>query len=435
VEVAYRPALLWDDSWAYVNIAFRDLPVSLSASRPSGYPLLIRIFSLNGESLLTLTVIQHLAALATGVLVYSVLVRYGRDRRLAAVAAAVVLFDAYAVTLEQTVMAEAFFATTMMAAAYLLTRATDWRLYAASGALLAAATTMRTAALFAVPIWLWYVLRPPRARQAVGAAIAALVVPLLVYCAAHAALGRGFTMTESDGWFLYGRVGSFADCRKSAVPAATRQLCERGPIHHRNDPTWYVWDPASPANRMFGHVGGSDAAASARSNRLLRDDALAIIRDQPLDYAGTVASDLAKLSVPGDARVESVLVMPKRPLPINAYGRAARASFLPGYQARVRAPAGVLRSYQSVFHTLRPLIALLVLAIVAVAAAATTARGRRAIPQFREALLFGGMGVAIAVGAAMTVDGLVRFVVPAVPLLVTGALLAVPARRERRAGP
>jgi hypothetical protein len=35
----------------------------------------------------------------------------------------------------------------------------------------------------------------------------------------------------------------------------------------------------------------------------------------------------------------------------------------------------------------------------------------------------------------MTVDGLVRFVVPAVPLLVTGALLAVPARRERRAGP
>jgi hypothetical protein len=425
-ELAYRPALLWDDSWAYVNIALRDVPVSLSASRPSGYPLLVRIFSLNGESLFTLTVLQHLAGLATGVLVYAVLVRFGRDKRLAAVAAAIVLLDAYAISLEQSVMAEAFFATAMLASAYLLTRATDWRLYAASGVLLAAAATMRTAALFAVPIWLWYVLRPPRNRLAAGAAIGALAAPLLVYCAAHAALGRGFTVTESDGWFLYGRVGRFADCASATVPAPTRRLCERRPIHHRSDPTWYVWDAASPANRMFGHVGGADSAASARSNRLLRNHALAIIRHQPVDYTKEIASDMGELFSPGGGAVEPVLVMPARPWPVDAYGRDVHERFLPGYQARVRAPAGALRSYQSVFHTVRPLAGVLALAVVALAVAATTARGRRAIPAFREALLFGGMGVSVVLGAAMTVDSLVRFLVPAVPLLVTGVLLAVP---------
>jgi hypothetical protein len=46
--------------------------------------------------------------------------------------------------------------------------------------------------------------------------------------------------------------------------------------------------------------------------------------------------------------------------------------------------------------------------------------------------LFGGMGVAIVLGAVMTVEGLMRFVVPAVPLLVTGVLLAVPATAESR---
>ena len=73
VEVAYWPALFYADSWQYVNLAFSKTIVAFGVDRPSGYPLLIHLLSAFGRSLAVLTVIQHLAGLATGVLVYALL--------------------------------------------------------------------------------------------------------------------------------------------------------------------------------------------------------------------------------------------------------------------------------------------------------------------------------------------------------------------------
>ena len=75
-------------------------------------------------------------------------------------------------------------------------------------------------------------------------------------------------MARADGWFLYGRIGEIIRCDGVEVPAETKALC-REPRYA--EPTWYVWNSDSPANRLFGGVGKGDpdgaigCCASSRS--------------------------------------------------------------------------------------------------------------------------------------------------------------------------
>src|SRR3954462_9598207 len=78
--IAYRPAIFFGDSWAYLDLAYRGDPVGFAPDRPSGYPLLIELLSLAGRSLAVITTAQHVAALAVGVLVYLLSTRIGLPR-------------------------------------------------------------------------------------------------------------------------------------------------------------------------------------------------------------------------------------------------------------------------------------------------------------------------------------------------------------------
>ncbi len=424
VAVAYRPALMWDDSWAYLNTAFRNLPVSLSGSRPSGYPLLVRI--LTGDDLLLagLVTAQHLAGLAVGALAYVLALRLGVRRWVATVLTAVILLDSYALTLEQTMMPETLFTLALLLSAYLLiTRRSSWPALAASGGFLAIATTIRTAALFAVPVWLWYLLGQPRNRRGVLAAVLALALPLLAYCSFHALVGRGFMMVEADGWFLYGRVAAIADCRTFARDPSLERLCDPRPFSHRHDPTYYVFLPTSPAVRAFEHPGGPDARKSLGSNATLRRFSLSVIRHRPGRYASLVADDYVKLFT-GRGDVETAIVMPSRPRTLAPYSLEARRNYLPGYAPEVHRPAGLLLGYQRVAHAPLWLAGLAALVLLLAAPAMVARRVRRA-PHVREGLLLGWIGVATSLGAVATVSTEVRYLVPAVPFLLTGALVVL----------
>src|SRR5215212_4933857 len=107
-SVAYGPALFFPDSVGYIQTAFADDPVGFAPARPSGYSLVIRAVGDLGGSLDTITLLHHLAGLLLGALVYVLVLRLGGGRLLATVVAAVVLLDAYAIALEQHVMAESF---------------------------------------------------------------------------------------------------------------------------------------------------------------------------------------------------------------------------------------------------------------------------------------------------------------------------------------
>jgi hypothetical protein len=430
VAIAYAPALFFSDSWSYVALAFGS--GHFAPDRPSGYPLLMNALSVLGRNLTEITTLQHLAGVATGVLVYALLLRLGLARWAATLVAAVVLLDGYAITLEQTIVAEAFFTVALVASAWLVSRRPLGPAAAAgAGVLLAAAVTLRTAAVFAIPVWIVYLLwrRPGRAAAAAG--VLAVVLPLLAYAAVYDAKTGHFGITAADGWFLYGRVGSIADCSKFDPPADTRFLCEPPGADERRGALYYVWDVSSPARQRYG---GLDAPGS---NALLKRFAWSVIAGRPGAYAKLVGGDLLRFFEPGVASrgtSDNAINLPDRPRAGPPYLRTdVRDSYFPSFEPRVRAPAAVARRYQRLVHVPRPLIGLLALASLLALAA-----WRLPIPHRREILLLTGMGLAMLVGAAFTSSFVLRYLLPALPLIAAGGALAVAdlaaAFSRRRAG-
>jgi hypothetical protein len=428
VAIAYRPAIFFGDSWAYLDLAYGGSPVGFAPDRPSGYPLMIDLLSVFGRSLQAITTAQHLAGMVTGVLVYGLLLRLRLPRWLATAGAAVVLLDAYAIALEQQILAEAFF-TLALAASFFLVAGRDRGTVAlaASGALLAAAATMRTAALFVVPVWALYVVWAHRRPRLVVPAALGLMLPLLVYASWHAADTGRFGLTQADGWFLYGRVGEIADCGDAKVPAAARPLCDRNARDRREGAAYHIWNADGPARRTFGGMS-EDPDAQARSNEALRGFARAIIRDRPGRYAELVWEDFLRYFTPAaHSRGNSDLAVA-----LPQFGRIvrrneiARDRWFPGFVPHVHPPAKRVRDYHERVHVPRPLIGALAIAALlqlAIAAAAFALR-RPPPPRRREVFLLAGAGLAMLLGTAATSEFVLRYLIPVVPLLVCGGIAA-----------
>jgi hypothetical protein len=426
VAIAYRPAIFFGDSWAYLDLAYNGTPVGLAPDRPSGYPLLIDLLSVAGRSLAAITTAQHLAGLAVGVLVYALLLKLGLPRLLAVAGAAVVLLDGYAIALEQQIMAESFFALALVASMYLVVgKSRGPGALAASGLLLAAAATIRTVALFAVPVWIAYVFWTHGRSRAVAAGLTALLVPVLAYSAIYAANTGHFGLGQADGWFLYGRVGQFADCGNARIPVEARPLCERTERDRQEGAAFHVWNADGPARRVFGGMS-HDPDVQAHSNDVLRSFAVAIIRDRPLRYARAVGSDFLSYFYPGRmsrGNSDLAVTLPEEGRIVRR-NELIRDRYFPAYEPQVHEPAALMRGYQHRLHTPRWLIGMLALAgLLALAAAAI---GRRRVPMLhsRETFLLTGAALAMLLGSAATSEFVLRYLIPMVPLIICGGFAA-----------
>ena len=449
--VAYAPALLFPDSWGYIATGLSGSFVGLPASHPAGYPLLIRLLTVPNRSLLELVACQHLAGIGAGVAVYAALRRARVPRWGATGAAALVLLDGYAITLEQYVMSDTFFGVTLLAAALLLAwprltagaRVTGsieadavspggriWIRALICGLLLAFASLEREAAPFTVPVFLIYLTWIRAGSRALVAFILAVAVPLLAYSAAVDAKYGVFGLTATPGWTLYGRVGAFADCNGVKLEPAARPLCESGTqrASHPSAPDWYIWGP-SPAQRLFKPARESRSSVGS-TNAILSSFSDTILRHQPLAFADATLSDFVRYFAP-DATAYGDAISATS-LPLNAGAEATDPATLrrdlPGLRPVVRSPAGLVRRYRSVVHLPRPALALLALA----ALLALLAR----VPGRREILLLAGTGAGLLLGTAATGGFALRYLVPAVPLLAVGGSIAVTqlATRVRRPG-
>jgi hypothetical protein len=417
-------------------MAHHGVPVGILPSRPSGYALLLRVLTVPGHDVLAVTVLQHLAGLAGGGLVYGLLVAMGVRRLWAAAACAVVALDADAIALEQFIMADAVFTGLVLAAVALsVMRRRSPRALLVAGLLLAAACTVRTTGLFVIPVWLGYLVWTGRNRRRLLLAAVGLFVPLLGYAAWHASqTGGSFGLDQANGWFLYGRVAGFADCRGADVPPSTFALCAF-PAEWRPffSPGLWVWGVDSPAVRLFGGTPDRYAdqsageAMTARNNRLLERFAVAIIGAHPGAYARAVVTDFLRFFDPRagpftDADGVTV-TFPGAPLTTWVY-RGPRDRYLRGYRPQVRWPASLLRAYQKVFHTPRLVLGLLVLAALTALLAPFASGGRLRPSHQPEILLLTGSGLAMLLGSAAFVGFVVRYLIPAVPLLMAGGVLA-----------
>jgi hypothetical protein len=396
-----------------------------------GYSLLIRLLTTPGRDLTQLVALQHLAGLAIGTLVYWTLIRARLPRVAAAATAALVLLDGYAITLEQYVMADTFFALTLLVGILVLAwprlahgtdngRRITPRTGALVGFLLAAATLQREVGLFAIPVVIVYLVWVKTGWRPFVAFLVTLALPLGSYAAVIDAKTGVFGITATSGWTFYSRVAGFADCSGAAIAPAARQLCETTAdrASHPRDPDWYMWDVSSPAIRLF-HPGHETKAGRARANAILGAFARRIILHQPGPFAAAVGADFLRYFTPGATPYADAVSATSLPQTANreTVDQSIRKRFIPAVRPAVQSPAGFVRGYRGVIHVPRPLLALLALAVIIALALQ--------LPMRQESLLLGGTALVVLLGTSATAGFQLRYLVPVVPLLAIGGALAI----------
>ena len=273
--VAIYPGIWFSDSNGYIRTAATGI---LLTHRVGGYSLVVAPFWHMGSAS-ALIVTQHLLGVGIAVLLYALLVHRGVPRMLALVASLPAALDAYLIHVEHTIMSETVFHATLVGAFAMLL----WKnrpgpvAAAAGGVLLGYAAIVRNVAVPLLAVFVIYLLARRVGWQR-----------LLVFCLGWALVIAGyatvfkiqhgeFTLTQSSGRFLYGKVAPFADCAKlDGLPPDQRSLCP-DPAN-RLTTNGYMWGTRSPA---YGVPRSEDSR--------LRGFAVRVVRQQPLTYARVVA--------------------------------------------------------------------------------------------------------------------------------------------------
>ena len=305
-QVAYRPALLFIDSFRYLA----NLNFDPTRSEPVGYPVIVLrpMLSVFGN-LASVVALQHLLGLCMGVALYWVLLRRGSRPWLAALATMPILLDAYQIQIEQNILSEVLFEALILATVVLLLwvpRPGLWALVAA-GVLLGVAVTVRIVAFpLVVPAALFAAgVSPPgwsRLRRG-GALALAFTIPVAAYAGYYYSATHRVGLTSADGAVIAGRAEVIVDCRGLSLPPYERVLCPKEPLGHRKSVEQYAHDSDRPAVQLHPPPGRS-------SDQVLRDFAIRVFRHQPADFAGAVLGDFAKgfawspTTSPGDPPVQ-----------------------------------------------------------------------------------------------------------------------------------
>jgi hypothetical protein len=428
-QLAYHPALLYYDSFGYLDNAAALHPFIV---RPLGYPLFLRLLPFDHD-LSVIPLAQHVLGLAMAVALYVLLLRLGVRRSLAAAATAPVLLDTYQLNIEEYVLSETLFQALLVAGAAIVlwpTSRISTRRAVVLGLVFAAVAVTRGAgtALMAPLVLTMLVLRSRPA--ALAAVLVCFAAPVAAYAVWFEQSHPGvYSVTGYGGRFLYARVAPFADCSRFSVPARERVLCPRQPLGHRPSVEFFMWDHDSPVYRL--PLGDRTKIAGSFARR--------VIRHQSRQYARVVLAG----SLRGFAPVRS---RHARELPINRWQFRTRFPIFRdttqavirqygGGHGRVRPRlASFLRSYQRFGYAPGPLLALCLIA----ALGAVLAGRRVPWPGARAgALLFAALGVAAIVSSVAANQFTWRYWLPELVLLPpAGALGATVLARfiaDRRA--
>ena len=344
-QLAYRPALLFVDSWNYLTNVRSLNPRKLD---PIGYPAMLLKPVLWIGNLATVAGLQHLLGLGIAVAIYVVLLRNGVRPWLAALAVVPVLLDAYQIQIEQNIMSDTLFEALIVAAVVVLLwqrPPSRWALVA-GGLLLGIAVEVRTVGIvLVIPAVLYVVWTTPhgvRGRRTLGL-VAAFAVPVVIYASYFSAVSGSAGLVGGQDGVMYGRAAAIADCATLHVPSYERLLCPTGP---RNFP---VDDQYSHDLSLLARI---QPPAGMTRSEVERDFALRVYRHQPLDLVHAVASDFAygfswsRTSRTTDVPVSRWQFQLRYPVFPPLYPTEEIALHGGGGPAVNRTLAGALRSYQ-----------------------------------------------------------------------------------------
>ncbi|HZA16589.1 MAG TPA: glycosyltransferase family 2 protein [Pseudonocardiaceae bacterium] len=293
--LAYQPAILYIDSFSYLNNLHDLRPNGL---RPIGYHLILNIVLPLG-GLRAVAIVQHMLGLGIAVAIYLLLLRHGARRWLAALATAPVLLDAYQLQIEHNIMSDVWFQVLLVGVIWVLT----WRGMphpwhaAGAGALIGFAVIVRLVGItMLVPALAYLVVAGSLWSYRTGwrqiglraAAMAAAFAMLLVGYVGHYRISTGgWGISGGSDSVLYGRAAVIADCER--VPAGTweRAICPVQSRDQRLGVDYYAHHSGSPVRTVTLPPGESMNAIQASFARM-------VFVNQPLDLTMAVGKDFLK---------------------------------------------------------------------------------------------------------------------------------------------
>jgi hypothetical protein len=299
--LGYPGALwFWGDSFVYLGASLRPQP---NLSKATGYSFFLRAL-LPFHSLTLVAVVQHLMGLAVAVMIYVLLRRNGVSKTWSAVATLPQLLDGYIIEDEHMIMTETLFTFLLMIAMLMLLwkpRPVWWKMLVA-GLITGCAALVRTdgEVMYAVfPLflllrgWSWKTVRGW--LMAITFALASLV-PYAAYAGwfhdYYPPPDNKYEITLAEGFFLWGRVSSFANCAviKPTPAEAAAKICPTDAIRDRTPPGNFVWENPY-IHSSFLHQGFTPV--NPANDKLLTGFAERAIEKQPLQYVKTVVKGVA----------------------------------------------------------------------------------------------------------------------------------------------
>ena len=465
--LAYRPAILYIDSFRYLYISTNLEPDAID---PIGYPLILVHLLQDGQgndvgTLAGVVEIQHVLGLAVAAAVYLLLVRMGLRPWLAALGVAPLLLDGYQVQIEEMIMSETWFVALLVAALWFLlgARGLSWWRALLAGALVGLAMFVRIiGAVVIVPLACFALFaplarRPAERRPAEGgrrrlvwvpirtlAALLAFGAVVFGYAANYKAVTGQWGLTTAQGNVLYGRAATIADCDTLPLSPTLRLFCPVERLGEREDVDYYANTVFSNDNWPAGLPYG------ANKNALAQQFAFTVFRHEPGRLAAAVCGDFAlnfslfKITFGDGLPVERWQFQTSYPVdPPGDTQPTYWAQRFDHVDPGVRVgPARFLRAYQlGLGHTPGP-----VLALAAVLGLAGGVPSRRRSPERlslelgddlprrlgQAGLLATGSGLLLLLGAA-GFEFSWRYQIPALTLLPIGGVLGLSALLGRRA--
>jgi hypothetical protein len=419
--VAYRPVLLFPDSFDYLNHA---VPFRLQWDRPGGYLAFLWPILQVTDSRYPVPVLQHLMGLGLAAVCYLFLLRRGIPRWGATLAVLPLLLDPLQLVLEQYLLSDVLFELLLVAACLVVL----WRPRPSAAALLAAgllvagASLTRSAGLLLVAPFLVALICLRVGWRRLVVFLLAVLVPLVGYAAAFQREHGQFSLTAAGPRFLYARLAPIVRCDEVRLPPHERPLCPAEPLGQRRTINYYIWGHhQAPQWTVRPPPGTSQLAMVADYDRR-------VVRSQPWTYARSVIGQFAlgfaptrTVEIPGNPAghrlfedhywvLDQIIAQGLRPPSAKAGTSSDPAA------------ASFLTHYRSWWWTPGPVLALLLL--VGSAACCGVGRARRSGDRVAIGLLLAACLVPLLTGAAVAGFSW-RYQLPQLPLLPTAGALGV----------
>lgn len=298
VWLAYQPALLYIDTFRYLNNVDALRPHDLN---PVGYAAVLKVlFEFGGFSFVA--AVQHVLGVLLAVALYALTLRYTSRTWLAALVAAPVLLDAYQLQIEEMIMSEVWFQALLVGALWALAgrgEPTWWRA-GLGGALIALSVLTRTIGItMLVPMVVYLVLAGGAWRGRAGwkrigvrlaGGAAGVIAVLLPYAAYFHAVSGEWGLSGATGNVLYGRTATVADCAQLPPDDPALQIfCPDTPLDDRRAIDYYTHyvygDPDWPEQEL---------PPGRTKEELANEFATEVITNQPIAFTASVLGDFVK---------------------------------------------------------------------------------------------------------------------------------------------